>query len=70
MGKYTLEVGAPNSSPQIYDVDSIAEAREIAEGYDNTMDWANVTDSETDDQVASFRRDNNGDGMTWFDAEF
>ena len=68
--KYIAYLGGSSwAKGPVSEFDTITECRNWAESYGNTADHCNVY-TQSGKQVASHRRDNNGNGMDWFKASF
>jgi hypothetical protein len=67
---FKVRVGGSSWSngPETDEVGSISEGRNFIESYGNTADWGTVTEEDTGRTVV-FRRDPNGDGTLWYEAE-
>ena len=65
--KYTAEIfGSSWSQGPICEFPTISEARKWAESYGTTADWCSIRLAGR--EIASHRRDSNGDGTRWFRA--
>jgi len=68
MAKYRVEIGGSGwSRGPVLDADTITAGRKLAEEYGTTADYAHIYKGGR--LVATQRRDANGDGMRWFNAD-
>lgn len=65
MSKYTVEISGHSwRLGPVYNTDTLKSARKIAVEYGPAADWADVY--RNGKLVASYRRNPDGDGWTWY----